>query len=364
MKKIFLICIVSIIGIFALFIIIKYTSFNEQNTYSTFNELSKKEADVNKNNIWVGSFQLAWNEFMDKVVGKNIQFEHGNTELVNELNKKSFTKDMLSENSYYINVDKATPQLKTTILNDIKNKFNIENTTLLNNMNFDSQSDSYVIYSILFKNLNFYMPFDKLKSPITFGDDKTNSGGVQSVGLDNKNNKIQYFGINNESSEELNNNVDVMFYNNKSDFAVKLKTKENDEVLLYRTDSSDNFDEVYGEIEEKEKNYTGSKKFEKLDLLEIPYVFVNTTINYDELCNKSIKDKNGMYISSASQNITFSLNEKGVNLTSESGLKSEVLSSNISRNFCFDNNFVLFLKEKDKSKFYFALKVNSTENLL
>lgn len=57
--------------------------------------------NVKENRVWVGTFQLAWNELM-KSLGGPIEFEGGNPELVNDLNTQSFSKDMLNKNSYYI----------------------------------------------------------------------------------------------------------------------------------------------------------------------------------------------------------------------------------------------------------------------
>ena len=51
--------------------------------------------------IWVGTFQLVWNDFIDKVVFNPIRFREGTPLMVYELNQKTFTENELSENSYY-----------------------------------------------------------------------------------------------------------------------------------------------------------------------------------------------------------------------------------------------------------------------
>ena len=43
--------------------------------------------------VWVGTFQLVWNDFMDKIIHNPVRFREGNPTLVNELNKQSFTVD-------------------------------------------------------------------------------------------------------------------------------------------------------------------------------------------------------------------------------------------------------------------------------
>ena len=69
------------------------------------------ENDINT--IWVGSFQLAWNELIE-YMGFEIEFEE-DSQMVNELNKKLFTKDMLSEKDYYVKVGKTNTDLRGTI---------------------------------------------------------------------------------------------------------------------------------------------------------------------------------------------------------------------------------------------------------
>lgn len=58
-------------------------------------------------------------------------------------------------------------------------------------------------------------------------------------------------------------------------------------------------------------------------------------------------------------------NESGGNILSEVGIKGEYNSAIMGneRLFYFDNNFILFLKEKDKEKPYMALKVDNIDIL-
>ena len=116
---------------------------------------------------------------------------------------------------------------------------------------------------------------------------------------------------------------------------------------------------------EKSLLYEGEKEFNKDDELKIPYINVDTLINYGELCGKVIKNTGGLYIQNALQNVKFSLNEKGGNLMSEAILKDIYLSvAKNPRYFYFNDKFVLFLKEENKEQPYFALRVNNTDILV
>lgn len=288
---------------------------------------------------------------MEIMPNKTVEFEDGNSMLVDELNKKTFTKDMLSKEDYYIKVGKTSPKLKEEIKNELSQKFNINVSNVLDEIDFENDTNAimgYTVYSMLMKNFEFIVPFDKL-------------GGFR---FDDNEGYVEYFGINNASDESLNQNVDVLFYNNQNDFAVKLKTKENEELILYMNETYTSFNDMYNEIEEKSKNYSGDKTFNQSDELKIPYINVDTIINYDELCGKIIKDTDQMYISNAIQNVKFTLNEKGGNLLSEATVVSEYNSlAENARFFNFTKPFVLFMKEENKSKPYFSLKVDNVNIL-
>ena len=45
---------------------------------------------------------------------------------------------------------------------------------------------------------------------------------------------VKYFGIDSSTDEAVRNQVEVLYYNSSSDFAIKLKTKQNDEVIISR----------------------------------------------------------------------------------------------------------------------------------
>lgn len=313
-----------------------------------------KMGDTDYNSIWVGTFNLAWNELIEQFVNGKVEFEDGNTELVNELNRQAFNKEQLSEEDYYIKVGKTTSGLKEEILKDIKNKFDIESSTLLQNLDFQpSIYEDFTIYSMIYKNFEFNNPFDRLDNG-KFGQSKE---------------EVKYFGINNASREFLNANVEILFYNNKNDFAVKLKTKwpDNEEIILYRTDENKSFNDYYEVLKEKTNKYEGRTQLGKNDELQIPYINVDTVINYDELCGKRIKGMNGLFIRTAMQNVKFSLNEKGGNMTSEAvimGSYNSYPEDEAPIYFYFNDTFVLFMKEEDKEQPYMSLKVDNTDILV
>ena len=303
---------------------------------------------INVHNAWVGTFNLAWNEFMDNVIGGPIEFVDGKSSIAEALNKQNFTRNMLSDNSYYIETGNLNYSLRDKIEDNLKDKFNTE-SEVLDNIEWNNKENEYLIYAMLNKNFTFETPFPKLVD--TFGDSSE---------------KFNFFGLVASTENKTFEQVTVLFYNSASDFAVKIDTKEGEELILYRTDSVIRFDKSYNEIVKKTNSYTGRREMiREKDELKVPFINLETNINYDELCNRVIKGTNGAYIKQAVQTIKFGLDNYGGNIKSEAIIYTLMcMSMEEPRYFYFDDNFVLYLKEKAKDKPYFALKVDNTDVLV
>lgn len=304
---------------------------------------SGKIGDTDMNRIWAVNFQISWNEFKNNVVRNDIKFKDDNSELVNLLNEEKSLNDFISNKDFYIKIGKTNPKLKEKIKEEIQKKYNLDNIKEFDSVNFDESEKGYTIFSMIYKKFNFKTPFDRLS------DEKFN----------NSNEKVKYFGINNASDEQLYKNVEILFYN-KEEYGIKLFTDTNDEIILYKTNCNDAFEKIYSNCIELSKKYTDKKEFEETDILRVPYISVNTLINYDELCGKIMEEDENIYISNALQNIIFNLNESGGNSISEVSIKEDsFLELNTGRNFNYNETFILFIKEKDKKYPYLALKVDN-----
>lgn len=303
-----------------------YKRFNINHNI-TMNPSYKSTLNENTiNNLWVGTLDLAWKELAEKIGKEKIELEDENVQIAKDLSASPFTKEMLDKNDYKINIERT-----------ITNGYKIETT--------------------LNKELNFLEKFDN------FNEYNWKFGESEEF--------IKYFGINNASSENMNKNIEILFYNpisinnsHSNDFAIKLKTKEEDEIILYRTDTNKSFEEYYKEIENKTNLYTGNREFKEIDELRIPYVRVNGMISYDELYGKEIKNSEGLYIFDTIQNVNFYLNESGCNLKSKATMVTEYLSVGIDTKYCyFQDNFIIFMKEKNSDIPYFALKIDNSDIL-
>ena len=309
-------------------------------TVPTFAAESKAE-----NKVWVGTFELVWNVLADEITRGPVNFVDGNPPLANELNKQKFNKNLISENSYYTAHGVMTPFLKSVIEKALKEKFN-ETSDLLKGLSWDGEK--YLVYAMLKKDFEFVNAFDILKKE-KFGENKT---------------KVQYFGIDRKSKAALRDNISVLFHNSDEDFAVKLYTKGDDKIILYRTDDNKSFEQLYNDVLTKQSAYKGDTRFNKKDKFKGPNLKFKNNHEYTELEGKTIK--NTLFtIGSAIQTIDFNMDNKGVELKSEAALIMKMSMPlpvvEEPRDFFCDDTFVLFLIEKDKP--YFALRVKDAASL-
>ncbi len=304
---------------------------------------------MDSNKVWVGTFNLVWNDFMNDVIKGKIEFVDGESKLANELNKQSFKENELSENSYFkIQGQAVGEDLKNKIKSGIKLKFN-EDSKVIDKIDWNDPN-GYVLYAMLKKEFEFLEPF---------------STAMGSMEFKNSENKVKCFGVDSSTKFEAGINVEVLFYNSEDDFAIKLKTKQGEEVILYKTTGENrSFEENYNEIIIQQNKYSGEKNFKENDILRIPFIKVNDEINYDELCGREIKNSN-YYIKQAIQTIDFELNNVGGSVKSEAVIDSAQKAwVDKARKMIFDSDFILYMKEDDKEQPYFALKVDNIEVLL
>lgn len=317
---------------------------------SDLNIVLSLEDNIKKNSVWCGAFNIIWNDLKNELVKKDIVFEPQFSEVEN-LNKGTFNTKYLNNNSYYKKIGIVKPELKIEIENAIKDKFN-ETSSILDNFDFTYTNDkNYFLYAMLKKEFNFLYAFTQL--------DNGNFKDVENV---------KYFGIDEITSSSVYDQVEILYYDSKNSFAVKLKTKENEEVILVRGFTKTSFKDIYEEINNKKANYTGIKILESGDVLKVPEIKLNIKKEFENLENKEFSFANGekYIIEKAMQTIEFELDKKGGKIKSEAGMQmntSAKVSDRMKREFLFDDDFVIMLKEKDKELPYFAAYISDIKSV-
>ena len=316
-----------------------FDSNNEIKTALTLND------EIQNDTIWCGTFQLLWNDLKNDLAKQNIEF-NPQKQVVKNLNEETFTTNDISDKYYYKKIGVPTIQLKQEIENAIKEKFN-ETSDILDNFEWDRKSkEDYFLYAMYKKEFSFEKEFEDLEK-----------GSFDSY------ENVNYFGIRkNNDSEELREQVEVLYYNDKDDFAIKIKTKQEDEVILCKNPKGNTFNEMYQNINQEKSNYSGSKVLEEKEILKVPNIKVNQKTEFEEIENEPFLFANGdsYIIEKALQTIQFDLDRKGGKIRSEAGMmvSKTALLPGESREFSIDNTFAIFLKEEGKDNPYFAAKID------
>ena len=291
---------------------------------------------INDDAIWVGTFQLVWNDLKNEIVEKDIEIDH---EFAQNLNKETFTEIDISDEYYYKKYGVGSLELKAEIEKGIKDKFN-QKSEILDSLDWNS---AYIFYTMLYREFEFESKFDILSN---------NDFGIYK--------DIKYFGISKSSENKLRNQVKILFYENEQNFAISLKTKSGDEVIMYKNPAGETFKEIYENLSKKIENYDGTTKLGNSDEFKAPMISIKKVRHYNELINKPFLTKSSeeLVISDALQTLELTLNEKGGKVKSEAAIsvKEAAIPSEPKRLYLNDT-FALFLKEESKEKPYLALKI-------
>ena len=352
MKKIFLSAIVFAVLLFGMSAMAcNFKFFKKAHSINTLtaSELEilptmNTESDA-KNQVWVGTFQLVWNDLIDEIVHHPVEFVGEKSIDAENLNKREFTTDNLKEESFYKKVGLVSKSLKKEIESAIKEKFN-EKSDVLDGLDWTPAPEKYLLYAMLKKDFEYIKPFNKMSDAPFQGSDGN----------------VKYFGIKDKSNRGLMNTVNVLFYNSEKDFAVTLKSKQGDTVYLYRTDDKKTLDKLYQDMKNKQKKYKGKSYLTKRDEFKAPMINFKKEKTFKNLC-RVIKNSS-FKIDNAIETIQFKMDEVGVKLKSEAviivGLTC-MPERDIPRYFNFDSRYVIFLEEKDRP--YFALKIEDVKPL-
>lgn len=360
--------ILIIFGILIILFIIVFVLINKANIFSKkVTKLQSVEGitvvptmndTITADSSWCGTFQLVWNDMKNEVVKKDVIF-NPQLDMVKNLNKEDFNETMLSEDYYYKIYGLKSLALKEQLENGLKEKFN-QTSDILNDFNWsESELDNpnnpnvrrYFFYTMLYRKFEFLQEFDKLDNG-KFG---------------NKYKDVQYFGIDENTEDSVGNQITVLYYNSKDDFAIIVNTKTDDEVIFCKSPNGSNFNEIYENMNNESNKYTGSRSFKNVDEFKAPNLDFDEKKEYTELANKEFKTADPYYdtaeIQKAIQTIKFSLDEKGGEIKSEAAIDmtigvTSVPKADEPRYFYVDDTFAIFLREKGKTKPYFAGRID------
>lgn len=330
----------------------KYTNpiYEEKEVNTKLDIVLSLEDNISENSTWCGTFNLIWNDLKNNLAKQDIIFA-SQSEIVENLNRETFNEKYLSEDSYYKVYGIPSLDLKTEIEEQIKKKFN-ETSDILDDFDWsETDYERYFLYAMLKKEFEFPNEFTEL-----------NDGSFRNY------NQVKYFGIDKTTDEKVKKQVEVLYYNSEDDFAIKLLTKNNDEIIIAKGTNGTTFKSIYEETIKRGENYTQSKYLQEMDTLKIPNIDFNLKEEIKEVENNPFLFSNGheYEIEKAMQTIQFELNKKGGKIKSEAGMMVKDAAAVIDekpRKFEVDDTFVIFLKETGKDLPYFAAKISDIANV-
>lgn len=316
--------------------------------------------EISADSMRCWTFQLVRNDMVNELIKQDVVFKP-QLKIVENLNKQTFSNKYLSENSYFAKFWLLTLDLKDKIENWIQEKFN-ETSDVLDQLDWSNvpQSDDYynwkdekkyAFYTMLKKIFNFEYVFDELNKWL----------------FDNKYNDIEYFWIKWTSSSDLYNQVYIYYYDSEDSFAVALKTKEWEDIILERWTQWNSFMEIFNNILKKSRDYNWAHSFTEDDYLKVPNLKMKTLTEFEDLEDKPFYAANWdvCNIEKALQTIEFELDKswwyiksEAVIVTQEFGAMPWFIIEHENRYFYFDKPFVMFRKESDKDLPYFAAQIS------
>lgn len=179
---------------------------------------------------------------------------------------------------------------------------------------------------------------------------------------------------------ELYKSINILYYKNDNDFAVRLNPKDTGhEILLYMPDKKGNdLQQMFYSLKEKaesaikekqsgEASWKYSIDMEGDELLITKFSF-NIETNYGKLEGSEFMMANERYvIEKVYQRIAFILDEEGAKVESEAIMEAtteempEPVEKPHAQKLHFNKPFLVLLKRKDSPNPYFAMWVDNTE---
>lgn len=308
------------------------------------------DESISSNTYWCGALNIAWQEFVKMHVNQDLGFTSQSDKLT-ALNSYYFPEDSMSA-SYTLSGIKSL-ELKNKLESDIYEKYE-EVCGILGSVKWPSAKtdnvNNYLIYSRLNKKFEFETKFSDLGKS-SFGE------------VNNLTDNVKYFGIDENTSESVYSQVQVLYYNSETDYAIKLITTSGDDIILCVGEINTNLGEIYQNILTSSEIYLGNNNFVKGDTLKIPYISFSRKVNYASLQNLKFINKNNeeSILTDVWQTVEFKIDNSVFNPQKiEDDISyetSKIMLANEgeeNRKFCFNNTFAIYIKESSKEMPYFA----------
>jgi hypothetical protein len=313
----------------------------------------------NKNVIWCSSFQLAWNEVRDKVIGAPLEVV-GAEEVAGRLNVAKQSGSDLEPRSFYAAGGWVKDGIRDKIRNDMAVKF--PGHVLPDFSSFDG---GILAYSYLAACVPFKCPFRQVDDGLVFNGSQGAGTAVEAFGL-SKTDESRY--------QKIRKRVAVL-YCRRSD--APNARREMVEYVLDLCRHSQPYEVVVAMVEpkaslaqtleyvhlqvheSKSRGYSkGAQALGRNDVLEVPEMVWRIDHRFSELVGRNVANV-GMPIVEAMQTTAFRLDRSGAMLKSEAGFAVKSLPEY----FVFDRPFLVYMQKRGAEHPFFVMWVDNAELL-
>ncbi len=323
--------------------------------------------------VYCATFQLAWNQLCDEVIGQDTLCLEGDPPIAQALNRRLVEADDLDERDYVAMAGFARDGIEERIRSALRERFDREP---MSDIDLENPSD-ILAYAYLEKALQFGTAFPVFDEPLPFND------GVL----------VESFGIY-EPNPALAQ-VEILDYRHQDDFIIRLGDNNRDR-LWYEADFSDDLilakappsstlretvDVVLKRTMPEARTAAQTALYDagcnarqmlnpKLqpatETLQIPKITLDEQKSYQALIGQSLCNPGweGYYVSKALQAVKFDLDETGARVRSDAAFGLTLGIMEERRQFIFDKPFLVCLKEREAQYPYLAVWVGNSSVLV
>jgi len=314
------------------------------------------------NVIWCSSFQLAWNEVRDRVIGAPLEVI-GAEEVAARLNTAEQSTADLEPESFYAAGGRGEDGIIERIEREMAAKF--PSHALPDFKDYPLGGRDILAYSYLKANVPFEHPYRQLDAGLAFVD----SHGVET--------RVAGFGLweaHRPQYRNIREQVEIMYCRESEERPWELQ-----ECALDLCRHSEPYQVVVAAVEPKgtlaetieyirlqaeqfktRSDYETARRFRRTDILRVPEVFWRIDHRFRELIGKVVANAEPANpIVEALQTIEFRLDRSGAMLESQTIM---VLAA-IPRCFAFDRPFLVYMQKRGAQHPFFVMWVDNTELL-
>ena len=313
----------------------------------------------NINVVWCASFLASWKHLEASIAKEPIALA-GALDLSQKLNSAVDPRPVIPAESLYVASGWNNKGIVEQIKREMSTKFPHKAPPVFPGI----VPDSIVSYCYLETSIEFKIPYFQSRKPMMFKDSSGKETALTSFGIREKD---EY------AYRELRGQPKVLYIKRGEnqrelkEFAIDLdQSSKPNQIILAVVEPQETLGKTIKVTTEKIVAYSQEKDYDYFriginDSLLIPDIAYNISHHFEELEDKMFTNSKlkNQRINVVKQDIKFTLNRSGAELSSE----SKMYCSPIASNFFFNRPFLIIMKKRGAESPFFAMWVDNTELL-